>query len=407
VRRRAQDGRPPIEVIGEDPPSADRATRVEIGREGVRRGRAAAAAAAAVATLLIGGLALNDDDQDEAGPPSTGADDRPTTTASTAAPYASTTSLLGPAPGPVLGRSAEAVLVFGGGPDGIWRQLDLDTGVLQGVEALEGVTGDALVGSPVPVWGGVILGDRNGPRFVPLPGGAPTPFEPAAGLEVLGQVAVLLESGRPDRVWVVRTLFSRDGADDTFGVSLSGIDGRGLTPEFEVPTMPLGATADGVLYAAGGRVYLATPGGTRSLAVGELQDSNATQVAVLACDAISECAVEVVDVASGASRRGPVMPGGASGGYSVLLSPTGWLVITHADPKFTVSLTDPSGRTSQIGVSDLRADPTWLPGDLGLVAITGSAIVRFFERDGQIITERVGDIRPGFGEDTLVVVPKG
>ena len=31
--------------------------------------------------------------------------------------------------------------------------------------------------------------------------------------------------------------------------------------------------------------------------------------------------------------------------------------------------------------------------------------MRFFERDGQIITERVGDIGVDFGEDTLVVVP--
>ena len=256
-------------------------------------------------------------------------------------------------PAPVFGVAADARLLLGGGTAGVWRQLDLDTGVVHGVEALEGITRDDLAGPPIPVQGGVLMGDQDGPSIVPLPSGTPVAFEPTPGFNVLGQVIVLLESGLVDRVWVVRTLFRRDGADDTFGVTLVGTDGRVLAPEFEIPTVPLRATAAGVLFPAGGRVYLATPDGTRSLGVGELQDSNATQIAVLACDATSECAAEVIDVASGSTRRGPVIPGSASGGYSILLSPDGWLAVTHADPSFTVSLTDPTGRTSQIGVTDL------------------------------------------------------
>jgi len=410
VRRRDQDGRPAIELIGEDESTGDASARVELGRPAARRGKVVVGAAA-VAVLLAGGLALGDEDGDDTGSPSEEGID-PNSTTSTSAKPASTTSLLGPAAAPVFGAVADAQLLFGGGPAGVWRQLDLDTGLLQGVDALDGLTRDELAArsvssewAPIPVGGGVILQAQERLRLVPLPEGAPRAFEPMSTINRLGQVVVVLESGLPDRVWVVRSLFGAQGRADGFGATLSGVDGEQLVPEFEVPTLPQQATADGVLFAAGGQVFLATPRGTRSLGVGELHDSNATQAAVLTCDATSECAAEVIEVASGSRRRGPVIAGAATGAYSILLSPGGWVAVTHTDPKFTVSLTDPAGRTSQIGVSDLRADPVWLPGELGLVALTGSALVRFFERDGQIITERVGDIRPGFEEDTLVVVP--
>jgi hypothetical protein len=411
VGRRDRDARPAIELVGDEPPTAEPSERVEIGRSGDRRA-AVAVAVAAVVALLIGGLALGDDDDKDASTPSTEASRESGTPSTTTTRPPSTTSLLGPEAAPVFGAAAHAHLLFGGGPAGVWRQLDLDTGLLQGVDQLEGVTPDDLalgtspVGTPIPVRGGVIVGDGDRASVVPLPAGPSNAFEPIASISRLGQVVVILESGLADRVWVVRSLFASGGGLSGFGVALAGIDGRVLVPEFEVPTLPTHATADGVLYEAGGRVYLASATGIRSLGAGDLQDSNATQVAVLGCDATSECAAEVIDVASGVKRRGPVIPGAASGGYSILLSPDGWLAVTHSEPKFTVSLTDPTGRTSQIGVSDLRADPAWLPGDLGLIALTGSGIIRFFERDGQIFTERVGDLRPGFGEDTLVVVPK-
>lgn len=256
------------------------------------------------------------------------------------------------------------------------------------------------------VRGGVLVLERSGPVLIALPSGEPRPLE----LGVLADfVGGLLPSGDLGLMWVVYA------TEAGMKATLVGLDGQPVMDSFDLRGVARGGTSQGIVFSAGGQTYLTGRGGTALLIAGEALGSTADEVAVMSCDAEANCAPEVIDLASARTRRGPNVPGAADGSVFVSLSPDGWLAtmpqnvgatqsgFPDAGQDVTLSVTDPTGRTLSIHLGALRSQPAWLPGDLGLMAITGNGVVRISEVDGTLTADPIDSLRPELDNSVIVI----
>lgn len=352
---------------------------------------------AALLVLIVGGLLLggSDDDRRSGGPedgdePSTTLErststTRPATTTSST----STTAVLGP----ILPGSSGAAVLVQSDPTGRWTWLDLDTGLLRRVEV---PTEDPY--NVVAARGGVVAVLGGGDAvYVPLPEGEHVE---------LGRADLVVSSGLPDAVWLVRMGTGRElpGGTDT-SAQLVGLDGS-VRADLTVPqlTYPAGGTADGLVFTAGGRIYLARSEGVQQLGVGEALAVEDPFVVVVACDERAECAPEVIDIRTGRRRTVPGVGNPHQYGIGVLVSPTGEVAVTDYDGARGLSVYDASGRLAGASAGYLAELPMrWLPNGAGLVAAGQPLAIVRPDGEGGLVREVIKgvDLRP----DLVFVIP--
>lgn len=363
--------------------------------------------------LVLGGLVLGAGDS-----PIRSGEDVPVTDAEDAARRQAaasgpTTTMVAEEEAPVFGAPVGASLLMGSRRGG-WRYLDLDTGVVQDVPFLEGTDPRSIVS----VRGGVVLlhpvtGEL--PELVSLPDGSRSDLVVALHRTRPATAVGLLPGPDPDHVWV---LWAPVGTGSRFAV-LATTDGATASGELDVPATPLLATVSGPVFGVGGRTYLSAPEGARLLTDGTPHAASPTEVAVLTCDDQARCAPAIVDVASGTTRPGPAMPGASESSPWMSLAPDGrlatiptsvgsdqWTGFGYGPPSITVSVTGRTGATASVEVLSLRSAPVWLPGDLGLVAVTGYGVTRIFGSGDTLATERIPSVGPQ-RDDSIFVVPHG
>jgi hypothetical protein len=365
---------------------------------------------AAVGALVVVGLALTDDGDDEPAPDA----DAPVTTSTAAAESAAgpTSSLIGPDGGPLLGVEVGASVLLTG-DDFEWRRVDLDGGWVQDVEVLS----DTDPQQVVPVRGGVLIESDEGVAFASSADAAPRPLDLShllvrERLDEFVRVEGLVSTGDPERVWLLYV------AEQQYLGALIDLTGRVVIDPFEVQGHVVAGTTTGLVVSGGGDTYLATgPGDAAKIGDGEFLSASAGEVALLSCDDGLACEIRVVDVTTGEARTGGTVEGFADGSYFASLSPDGWLAsIPHrvgapvggffgdVGQSATLTLTDPGGRTSSIELPNMRSEPVWLPGDLGLLIVADGGLVRVHESDSGLVADPIPSMRTGFA-NTLVVVP--
>jgi hypothetical protein len=415
VGRRDPDPRPPIEVWGADPgiESTDRVTvghRAPLGA----RGRAAATCALVAAILLVG-LALGDDrttsqQQEEERDNSERAALKTTTTtrtrgSTTSRPSTttSTTTATSLPTGPVFGEPVGAALLLTTGSSSRWTFLDLDTG------ARTDVTLDANdVFEAVPVRNGIVVVNQTQAELVPLPGvvslGTDEGVMVAAPPTPLGEAERVLASGSPDSVWLVNTEFGP--GERAVRAQLVDLEGNVLSGIVRAPVgYPAGATRDGLVFWAGGRLYLATEDGVRDVLVGDVLDVAGRFLAALICDDQAVCDFHVVNTETGRTTRLRDGPGARELEGAVVLSDTGAVALAGFESG-AISLYDANGRSlGTVPDLQVQAVPVWLPGDLGLIVASPSGVRRISASGGGLVDEPIPAL-DGRRVDALHVIPR-
>jgi len=352
---------------------------------------------AALVAVLGLGLVLGDagDGGDDEAATSTTTTRRRATTSSTA----STTTL---PVGPVLPVQTGASLLLANG-SATWTLLDLDTGTRRDVPIQ---SQDPY--SAVPVAGGIVVLRGETAEYVRVIGGDAEPVR-------LGPAAQVFASGSPDRVWLAQ--FGREAprvlASD-IQVVLVDLTGRAIGPEITVPTANgyiTGGTGSGVVFVSGGRVYVADAEGVRPIAVGDALRSTATEVLVHSCDDAARCAPVVVDLSTGRTTRLDRLGGVYNAGQSLLVSPDRIASVGYGPSSFvvgpstTITIADRSGRViGTVEVPTTRGEPTWLPGDLGLVVPTEEGASRVFESGGGLVVEPMTGVQRRDNTDRVLVI---
>jgi hypothetical protein len=400
-----------VELWGEEP-AAERTQTVSVGGGGsAERRRRVLAAGVVAAVVLLGGLALTsggdsgeqpeerDNSQRTALKRTTTTRPRPTTT--TMRPTTTTATSAPVAPGPVFGEPVGASILLLRYESAQSVLLDLDTGVVTILQI------DANSVDAVPVRGGVVVVANDTAQLVRLPEPG---VAPAAGAPVLPPPSTLgvadrvMASGSPDTVWLLHTKGPEDGGGVTG--QLVDLEGRPLLAAVDAPTSyPMGANRDGLVFGAGGRIYLATPQGVRELGVGELLDVDGDRLVVLTCSSAAVCSPEILDVASSRRLPLPAMPNPREFGSSFALSETGAVAVLRYDDGGGLSLHDPEGglEGSMPGITPM-SQPEWLPGDLGVVVADAGGFLRVFATGGALDFERIQALQ-GRRSDVVYVIP--
>lgn len=401
--RRDPDPRPEVELWGVEAAPQDASTIVQVG--GRRSRRAPLLAAVAAVALLAGGLALGGDDQATSGLPREERDNRmrddlkpdtagigPTTTRPATTTTSTTTTTF--VPGPVLPAQTGAALLLSDSSSR-WIWFDLDTGRRLEVEM--------IVTDPyglTAVSGGIVGLRGNVAEYHPLPVGIPVS---------LGSADAILSSGSPDSVWLLRTTFEGPTMAGSEAV-LVDLEGNERSTVSLPAVYPVGGTDRGLVFSRGGRTYVADESGIQPLALGDALRTNRTSVVVLSCDDQAECAPEIVDIATGRSRRLAPMPIPYELGVNVLLSEAGELAtVTYEGSGQSLHIYDAAYEV--VGTFEhlsSQSDPRWLPNGLGLVATgyrSGGGVVRLSLADGDVVAEPIPAFDGQFGE-FLYVIPR-
>jgi hypothetical protein len=386
-----------VEVWGADVPPEGELQRIEVG--GGRSRRVPAVAVVALAALVVAGLVLGGGDDD---PTSAPPQDRASSTTlerastSTTRPRSSTTSSTSTTAvlGPILPQATGGALVIPDQSSRWWTWLDLDSGMRREVDVRLGVD-DAY--SAVPVRGGLVLPRGGNAAFMPLPEGEPVDLGPA------DQV---VSAGLPDSVWLLRS-GSGSGLPGESGTvaRLVGLDGS-IRATVAVPQLSyaFGATAEGLIFSAGGRAYLAGPDGVEQLGVGEVLSVTDPYVALLTCDEEVRCAPELLDTRTGQRRSLPAIPYPYPYGVSVLIAPDGRVAVIRYDQVEELTVYAASGNVVGSAEGSLaNGNVRWLPGDSGLVTAQPLSIVRPDGAGGlvRVAIEGADDLRA----DLVLVIP--
>jgi hypothetical protein len=349
----------------------------------------------AIAAVLAIGLAVDGSDDPSA---TDGAVDgeRSTTTStattSTTEPRRTTTTpVTSPATGPVFEEeTGGAVLVLGSYTITRWAWIDLDTGTRGSIEV------DSTDGqSGVAVRGGVVVMGPGGAMYRPVPEG------PGVSL---GRAEQIVGSGDPYAVWLLTG--PPDGAGH-WTARLVDLAAR----ERAVVSVPVpyvtGGTETGLVFAAGGRVYHATPEGVRPIATGEAVASTAGQAVVLVCDDQAECALERIDVLTGHSLRYEPLLDPFRNGYTAVPGPRGAMaVVVYGPAEPTLTWFDATGRqVGSVEVPRITGTPVWLPGDLGLLVPSDPVLQRVRVVEGGLTLEPVERMADAVVENPYVITP--
>lgn len=320
-------------------------------------------------------------------------------------------------PRPPLGRSFDASILLGGGEAG-WRTVDLATGTVREIVALDGVRVDAIV----PVRGGVIVhrAPLEMPTMVPFVEDGvveASPFVADLDEADVGWIVDLYRAG-PDRVWAV-TAPPGSGDSERGRATLVDLDGTRLAGPIEFVGTAVGATADRIVVEGDGGLVLAGSRGIESLGFDTPVASALDTVAGLTCDEVMRCFSQVVDVFSGDVRRSTsVVSTGIASPRAVLmvLSDDGSLVTVPgfrhpphdsaaADRSTALIITPRDGESVPISLrGDIAAPPSWLSDGSGVVVLTDTGVVHVTIESGMLAARSVDGI-PSTGADAIFVVP--
>jgi hypothetical protein len=222
----------------------------------------------------------------------------------------------------------------------------------------------------------------------------------------LGPADQVVSAGLPDSVWLLRS-GSGSGLPGESGTAarLVGLDGS-IRATVAVPQLSyaFGATAEGLVFSAGGRAYLAGPDGVEQLGVGEVLSVADPFVVLFTCDEELRCAPEVVDTRSGDHRSLPGIPSPYQYSISILVAPDGRVAVTRYDGERGLTVYDAAGKvvgSAQGYLAD--ANVRWLPGDAGLITAQPLSIIRPDGAGGlvRVPIEGADDLR----SDLVLVIP--
>ena len=350
-RRRDRDGPPPIEPWGAAP-EPDGFQRVQ------RRGspRVAVAIALAIVALVAAGLAL-DGGSTEPGAVETSTTTttrRTTTRPATTRPTTTTTFPVGPVLQPVV----EGTLVLGS-TGNAWTWIDLATGEHGEVEV---DTVDAW--SAVAVRGGIVTIEQREAVFHPVPTGDPVS---------LGTAYQVFAGDDGTHVW----LWPSEGSEPEVRATLVDLAGRVLDDVVVPQPWVNGSTAGGLVFNAGGRVYLARPDGIRAITRGEVHGVGPGGIVVRTCADDGRCEFRRFDAVRGTET---VLELGSDPafGMDVTVAADGRMVAVPYGPdeSLGVQAFAPDGRSLGMVTDDsLQGRPVWLPGDAGLLLVTWTGVL--------------------------------
>ncbi|MEP6660705.1 MAG: hypothetical protein ABJD24_12375 [Acidimicrobiales bacterium] len=309
--------------IDEEPHGGGSVVMVGGGRNRGRRELAIIGAAIVIVVILVGVVGHHRSGKDRAvAVPTTPLAASSTTTTTTAlanaagtttSALASTTTLLSGQVAPLFDRPTGLRLV-GYGTDGLFRHIDVDTGVITTVSP-----GVPIFTNAAMALDGAIVVLLNSGLWI-YPEGDPS------GVRVGPVLAMLGPAGR-HAVWVLAT--ADNGRLEMYRV---GADGTRLDEGLAVPALTKAVGGAGVrgplVEANGGGVYLVAPDGStpRRVAEGSLLTANGDRIATVACDEALTCSLIVTKVAGGVEQSTPLKDGDLSGYFPTMvaaLSPDG------------------------------------------------------------------------------------
>ena len=369
---RTDDERPAIEIVGADPPTTSLQHVSTRGPGGPRRrGIRVLLVAASVVGLLIVGLALGGDDD---GPPApdeqAGADEETTTTrprSTTTRPTTTTASTTTTTTGPLFAGQPLSGWLLSGNVSG-WTLVDIATGA-----RLETALPFDDPYSTRSVAGGVVTIVAGNVEYHDLRV-AEAVREPV----VLGPADQVLLSGLSDQVWLLQGTYE-DGSSTSGRARLVDLEGRQLR-SFGVPIGSyVAATADGVLFDRGGRVYRADEAGVEDLAVGDLIGVAGSSPVIFTCDVDASCGIELLHPSGERIRRLAIDHPSIDLAAEISSDALGRFAIVTYGPEDgpLISLFDPDGALlATVEDTGFFGGPlTWLPGDAGLVGTREGRIV--------------------------------
>lgn len=409
----------PIELVTNEPEahSEGEVSTSPSSRRWVLLG-AAVMVAAAVAVLLTGGGST-----DEATPDTT-----TTSAPDTAAPAPGDTAPPALAPfdarrgGPLLGRRFDASLLIGGGEDP-WRLVDLSSGTIRPVHALD----EAPVHTVLPIRRGVAILERpfEMPALVRLPVSPDGALDHGAQSSVArfapeidevrldGTVVGLLPGGDADHLWILH-LPLRPPSGARMEATLVTVGGTQVAGPVPILGTPVATTSRHVVFDAGGRTYLAGEDGVRDLGAGTAFDASVDTVARVGCDPNAICFAETVDVETGEARIGSALSTQAASDerVSMVLSSQGGLATVAgfeatdepgSTPPVQMLVRHPEGAAVAIELPSLRAEPAWLPDGSGLVVLTDIGIQHVSIEGELLAMRRIDDFDVGDATTVLVI----
>jgi hypothetical protein len=215
--------------------------------------------------------------------------------------------------GPLFDRPTGLRLV-GYGTDGLFRSVDVDTGLITTV-----LPNSPIFTNAAMVLDGAIVVVLNSGLWI-YPEGGPS------GLRVGPVLSMLGPAGR-HAVWVLAT--ADNGRLEMYRV---GADGAQLDAGLAVPALTKAVGAVGVrgalVEANGGGVYLVAPDGSspRRVAEGSFLTANNDRIATVSCDESLTCSLVVTRVAGGVERSTALRAGDLNGYFPTMvaaLSPDG------------------------------------------------------------------------------------
>ena len=397
---RTDDERPAIEIVGADPPITSVQHVSTRGPGGPRRrGIQVLLVAGAVVGLLVAGLALGGDDEDpppsdeqaEADEKTTTTRPRSTTTRLTTTTASTTTTTTGP--------------LFAGQPLGGW----LLSGNVSGWTLVDIATG-ARLETELPfddpystrsVTGGVVTIVAGNVEYHDLRV-AEAVREPV----VLGPADQVLMAVVPDQVWLLQGTYE-DGSSDGGRARLVDLAGRQLR-SFRVPTGSyVAATADGVLFDRGGRIYRADETGVEDLAVGALIGVAGSSPVIFTCDADASCGIDLLHPSGERIRRLAIEHPSIDLAADISSDALGRFAIVTYGPEDgpLISLFDPDGTLlATVEDTGFFAGPlSWLPGDAGLVGTREGRIVWIHQATEGWVVEDLPALAPVQSDGVLAI----
>lgn len=365
--RRSDDQLPPVEVIGAAP-DAGSVQRVSTGG-GAGPPRRGVVAGVAVVGLLLAGLALGQDDsgsERSENPRESTTTTRPTTTTRRPTTTRPTTTTTVPT-GPVFAGQGLTGWLLSGNIDG-WTLIDLETGVA----TTPRLPFDDPYSTRV-VTGGVVTVSAGAAAYhdlrIPEDEREPVP---------LGRMEQVVAASDREHVWLIG-----GGETDPGGqqARLVDLDGR-VVDGFTVPIGGYTAAVEGgLLFERGGRVFVASRSGVRSVAVGRVLGAVGPGFLTFTCDEDATCGIDLRTSSGARIRRLPIDPGDPELGVGVSDDPNGRFTVTtygavDLPEELVISIFEPDGTlTASVKPPAYTSGPvSWLPGDAGLVTAVDNRI---------------------------------
>ena len=222
----------------------------------------------------------------------------------------------------------------------------------------------------------------------------------------------------PDRFWAIGWAFGQ-GSTRRYA-TMTSADGSALSEAAEIPDdRPVAGSAHGLLYNAGGRMFLVGAGGNSDLGPGVALTAWDTTLAYLSCDELAECSVVVRDLDSGETSGSYAVPSSAAvrgrDGVTVAIGSQGSLALVPVQLdglawggsggvlSTTLTLWSEGGPAAEVAVQSPKVGPVWLP-DGGVLMLTSRGLVRFDQHEGELVEMVASGLRPG-RETALFTLP--